>query len=145
MSNEVDAAGQNMADSVTALGAAVMVGLLAAVPPTWGRHYKLLVETRAGLTKLLAEDSAAYFSGLMVDEQRGRSTRMREKAEKTILALNSRPADRARRWAGRAEKLYESIVSGGYTSPVALAEVIRREGFPDVAGLTGRDADALDP
>jgi hypothetical protein len=130
MSNETDAAGQELGRRINKLGGAVMVGLLQSLPSQWTGHFRMLVEARAGLSRLLSGRALPYLSNLLAEEQVARTKGLLAMADRTVFSPNSKPAERAREWAKAASGVYEAVLAGGFRMDVALAEAVRKVGFP---------------
>ena len=131
MSKAVDAAGQELGGKVDGLGAAVMVGLLQAVPPMWTAHFRQLLEARAGLSRLAAARSLPHLSNAVAGVQAERTAWLVGMAGRSVFALNSVPNKRAADWAKAAGGVFSAVLAGGYRPSAALAEAVRKVGFPD--------------
>ena len=133
LSKEVDAAGQDLAGKVDGLGGAVMMGLLVALPTRWTGHFMKLASADGAMVRLLAEGSVPYLLRQLAEAQKAKSRGLRRMASASF-ALNSRPMARAEAWAKGAGGVYEAVLAGGFDGGVALAEAIRKVGFPDAMG-----------
>ena len=134
MSNAVDAAGQELVGKVDELGMAMMMNLLVALPKGWTEHFNLLLRAKAGMMRALVAQSVGYLLGMLVEVQREKLAETRRMARESVFSLNSRPAVRAREWSRAAAGVFDAVVAGGFGSGVALAEAIKKVGFPDAMG-----------
>ena len=130
MSRKVDIDGNDLFHKVDGLGMVVMVELLSVVPTKWTEHFMSLMEVKAGMTKVLASKSISYLSGMLAEVQKVKTDQLKRMAEKSVFTLNSKPAERAREWTKVAGGIFEAVVAGGYSGDVALAEAIKKVGFP---------------
>jgi len=130
MSRAVDVSGNELFKKVDGLGMVVMVELLSVVPAKWTEYFQSLIEVRANMTKVLASKSISYLSGMLCEVQKVKTEQLKHMAEKSVFALNSKPAERAREWTKVAGSVFEAVVAGGFPGDVALAEAIKKVGFP---------------
>jgi hypothetical protein len=130
MSRAVDVSGNELFKKVDGLGMVVMVELLSVVPAKWTEYFQSLIEVRANMTKVLASKSISYLSGMLCEVQKVKTDQMKQMSEKSVFALNSKPAERAREWTKVAGSVFEAVVAGGFPGDVALAEAIKKVGFP---------------
>lgn len=134
ISERTDEAGREMAKGVTGLGGAVMVGMLAPLPRKWTDHYRSLVDARGVMTRVLSSRCVSHLSALMVEAQKGNMGRLARMADRSVFSPNSRPSIQAMAWAKAAGAVYDAVLAGGYRGDVALAEAVRKVGFPDAKG-----------
>ena len=133
MSRAVDVSGNELfhKHKVGELGMVIMLELLSVVPAKWTEYFQSLVEVRANMTKVLASKSISYLSGMLCEVQKAKTEQLKCMAEKSVFALNSKPAERAREWTKVAGSVFEAVVAGGFPGDVALAEAIKKVGFPN--------------
>ena len=132
MSKHVDVSGNELFKKVDGLGMVVMVELLSVVPSRWTEYFQSLVEVRANMTKVLTSKSISYLSGMLCEVQKAKTDQLKHMAERSVFVLNSKPAERAREWTKVAGSVFEAVVAGGFPGNVALAEAIKKVGFPTI-------------
>ena len=133
-SRAIDVAGEELSKKVDGLGMAVMMGLLAALPGQWMGHFLKVASLGAISSKVLAFGSFRGLTWQVAEVQKGKSEWLRRVADSSVFALNSVPMRRAMEWAKGAGGVYDAVMAGGFDGPVALAEAIRKVGFPDALG-----------